>query len=101
MLQWLDDFLLHAKTETDLLDHVETFFSICREKDLKVHAQKVKIFCRSATFCGRRIDSTGLRYDPRHLSTLESMLRPETAAELQQFLCAAGWMRGALPNFAT
>ena len=83
MLQWLDDFLLHAKTETDLLNHVETFLEICREKGLKVHAQKIKIFCRSATFCGRKIDSTGLRYDARHLITLKSMLRPETAAEIQ------------------
>jgi len=38
LLQWLDDFLIHAKTEEDLLKHVRQFFSQCRKFGLKVHA---------------------------------------------------------------
>ena len=100
MLQWLDDFLLHASTEEELLSHVRRFLEICNERGLKIQARKVTIFTTSATFCGRTLDAEGLRYNPRNLQALLSLLRPNTAADLQQFICADNWMRPAIPNYA-
>ena len=39
MLQWIDDFLLHAKNERDLLADIRTFLEVCQEYGFKVHAE--------------------------------------------------------------
>ncbi len=44
MLQWIDDFLLHAPTEEELLKDIETFFEVCREYGFKMHAKKSRFF---------------------------------------------------------
>jgi len=100
LLQWLDDFLIHAKTEEDLLKHVRQFFSQCRKFGLKVHAQKSHLFLRQAGFCGRMIDGEGVRFDPRRLDTLLHMKPPQQAGDLQQFLCASNWMRTSIPEYS-
>jgi Reverse transcriptase (RNA-dependent DNA polymerase) len=41
---WLDDCLLHTKTEVDLLATLYFFFMQCREHVLKLHASKCVLF---------------------------------------------------------
>jgi Reverse transcriptase (RNA-dependent DNA polymerase) len=40
LLQWLDDFLLHAATESGFLKALRAFFQICREYGLKVQPSR-------------------------------------------------------------
>jgi Reverse transcriptase (RNA-dependent DNA polymerase) len=42
LLQWLDDFLVHAKTEDELLQALRVLFTFCRTYGLKVHALKTE-----------------------------------------------------------
>lgn len=42
---WLDDFLLHAKDEGELLATIKTFFEVCRTRGLKVSIRKSNFFC--------------------------------------------------------
>ena len=100
LLQWLDDFLLHAATEPELLERLQKFFSLCAKFGLKVHPTKSHLFMKEAHFCGRIIDGDGVRFDPRRLETLLSMSPPERGNELQQFICAANWMRSSIPAFS-
>ena len=100
LLQWIDDFLLHAQTEVELIDILEEFFRICKAINLKMHAKKTTLFCKEVTFCGRIISADGIRHHPRHFESLVSMKRPKMAHELQQLLCATIWMRTSLPNYA-
>ena len=100
LLQWIDDFLLHAKTEAELIDLLEEFFRICQAINLKMHAKKTTLFCKQVTFCGRIISADGIQHHPRHFESLLSMKRPKMAHELQQLLCATNWMRTSLPNYA-
>lgn len=100
ILQWLDDFMLHAATEDELLMALRAFFSVCREHRLKIHALKTEIFATSATFCGRVFDKDGMRYHPSKFEALRSMQTPELAVDLQQFLFALNWMRTSIPDYA-
>eukprot|EP00171_Calliarthron_tuberculosum_P018752 IDg18752t1 len=77
MLQWIDDFLLYAKDETDLLKSITDFLSVCEEYRFK-----------------------GVQYDPRHFDALLNMKTPTFADELQQLICATNWMRTSLPAYA-
>ena len=100
MLQWIDDFLFYAKDETELLDNVESFFTVCEEIGLKVHAEKSTLFARQVQFCGRIISPDGIQYHPRHFESLVAMKKPKLASELQQFICATNWMRNSIPAYA-
>lgn len=99
-LQWLDDFMLHAKTEEELLGALKAFFGTCQKYGLKVHALKTDLFGREATFCGRVFDKDGMRFHPSKFEALRSMQRPELAADLLQFSFALNWMRTSIPNYS-
>ncbi|OWZ06815.1 RNA-dependent DNA polymerase [Phytophthora megakarya] len=52
------------------------------------------------SWCGRIIDGEGVRQDPERLSGLVSLPLPQTAADLQRFLCACNWIRDSIVDFA-
>jgi hypothetical protein len=98
LLQWIDDFVIHARSEDQLLDLLEAYFSTCAKVGLKVHAEKCDLFAREVKFCGRIIYCEGTRFDPSRLETLQQMKRPTKAGDLLQFNCATNWMRSSIPN---
>jgi Reverse transcriptase (RNA-dependent DNA polymerase) len=52
---WLDDCLLHTKTEEDLLATLNFFFKKCQEHGLKLHAVKCVLFASTRRYCGRMV----------------------------------------------
>ena len=100
LLQWIDDFVLYAKTEVELLDNILEFLKVCNEFNFKVHDFKTNMFLRSAKYCGRILSSDGIQFDPRHFDTLITMNTPTYGNELQQLLCATNWMRTSIPAYA-
>jgi hypothetical protein len=100
LIAWLDDLLLHATTDSLMLAHMRTFFTICREYNLKLHPAKCTLFANLVRWCERLVSGSGVRFDPRRIQGLLEMSAPQTGADLQQFLCALNWMRTAIPSFA-
>lgn len=49
MLQWIDDFLFHARNEKELLEDIEVFLEVCHEIGLKIHAEKLPFFFQNST----------------------------------------------------
>ena len=101
ILQWLDDLLMHCPTPQDLLTTLESFFQLCRQHNIKLHARKCKFYLPEVTWCGRLISQDGVRFDPRNYAAITDMQVPTTGAELQQLLCASNWMRSAIPQYTT
>jgi hypothetical protein len=99
VIQWLDDIIFHADSEDALLKVLESFFSLWRRFGLFSHAGKCDFFARDTTFCGRLLSAAGIVFDPRRLTALRTMSTPVTGADLQQFLCALGWMRKGIPDY--
>ena len=99
LLQWLDDWLMHAKTEGELLNTLKVFFVLSREYRVKLNAKKCTLFTREVTWCGRKISAEGVTYDPRRLEGLKIMHSPTNGAELQQFITSINWMRQSIPNY--
>jgi hypothetical protein len=44
LILWLDDRLLHASSLAKLFEHLRSFFTICRERNLKLHPGKCVLF---------------------------------------------------------
>jgi len=96
---WLDDFALHAPTEEQLLRELQTFLTTCRNKNLKVSLPKSTFFSTTLKWCGRIIDADGVRLDPRRLAGLANVEKPETGAELCEYVHCLTWMANAIPDF--
>lgn len=67
--------------------------SLCRQYNLKIHAKKFHLFQKSVRWCGRIIESDGVRMDPAHLVTLTPMPPVTTGSELHQLFCLKHWIR--------
>jgi Reverse transcriptase (RNA-dependent DNA polymerase) len=61
---WLDDCLLHTKTEDDLLATLNLFFKKCQEHGLKLHVIKCMSFTTTVRICVMLITKDGVRFDP-------------------------------------
>lgn len=99
MLKWIDDMLLHCNNAQQLRHILQQFFDICRTYNIKLHAKKCCFFLQEVAWYGRLISKDGMRLDPARTDALTTMPPPTTAAQLQQFVCAANWMRMAIPQF--
>jgi hypothetical protein len=97
---WLDDCLLHTKTEDDMLATLNLFFKKCREHELKLHASKCVLFATTVRYCGSFITKGGVRIDPKNMKALQTMQEPQNVADLVQYVAAVKWMRSAIPNYS-
>ncbi|KAJ0393724.1 hypothetical protein ATCC90586_011174 [Pythium insidiosum] len=93
---------LANRMEGILLLHSDAFraeFGRDPRYGLKLHAKKCIFFAREVKWCGKVIDADGVRHCPERIQGLVELPRPETGADLQQFLCAVYWMRQPMPQF--
>lgn len=100
LLVWIDDVLLFAASPHEYIQQLRKFFSILRERNLKLNINKCELFTKSVVWCGNVIDGQGVSHDPSRLHALCEMPRPPTAAALQYFLCAVNWLRDHLIAYA-
>ncbi|KAE9042606.1 hypothetical protein PR002_g3826 [Phytophthora rubi] len=100
LLVWIDDLLLFAKTPEEYLAKLREFFAVLRARRLKLNAKKCLLFSKQVTWCGKVVDGEGIRHSPERLEALVNLPLPPTAAALQQFLCAANWLRDSMVDYA-
>jgi RNase H-like domain found in reverse transcriptase len=96
---WLDDCLLHTKTDDDLLATLNLFFKQCQEHALKLHASNCVLFATTVRYCGRFITKDGVRFDTKNMEALQTMQEPHNGADLVQCVATVNWMRSAIPNY--
>ena len=49
LITWLDDILMHAPSDVELLRAIRTFLEMCKEKNLKLHPGKCELYTRILT----------------------------------------------------
>ncbi|KAE8909796.1 hypothetical protein PF003_g6179 [Phytophthora fragariae] len=99
-LIWIDDIIVYGRTEEEFLANLRLFYELTAKHHLKLNAKKSVLMAFEVSWCGRIIDGQGIRQDPERLSALVSLPLPQTAADLQRFLCACNWIRDSIVDFA-
>jgi hypothetical protein len=97
---WLDDCLLHSKTEDDLLANLNFFFRQCQEHELNLSASNCVYFVTMMKYCGWLITKDRVRFDPKNMEALQTMREPQNGTDLVQYVAAANWRRSAIPNYS-
>lgn len=97
---WLDDFMLFAKNEDQMLKILRRFFEICRNRRLIVSLPKSDFYLKEVLWCGRLINKDGVKFNPKNLSGLQNCDNPRTASELCEFVHGVSWISSTIPRFA-
>ena len=100
VLIWLDDVLIYASSMKDLFQSIQEVLTLCRTYRLYLHPKKCIMFTNAIRWCGRLITPKGVRFDPANYEGLCNMKMPQTAGDLQQFMCALQWILTTIPNFS-
>ena len=75
-LLWLDDVLIYAKTEAELVSLVAKFLARVAEYGVKLNPAKCDLFLTEVKWCGKLISYDGVRYDPARIEALRSLSYP-------------------------
>ena len=86
--------------ETDPFNTLELILDRLEEVGLYAAGHKCTVFETSITWCGKLYSQGQVKHDPERLTGLATMRRPETAAELMQFLQPVNWSRTSVPRMA-
>jgi len=97
---WIDDLLLFAEDVPTYLVKLDRLFELLDFFGFKISLKKSSLFEREVRWCGKLINGDGARHDPERIRALQDLPYPQTARELQRFLCATNWMRESLIDYA-
>lgn len=78
----MDDFTIHEKTGSELLKHLEAFFTICTKQKGRLSPKKGLFPPMKVRWCKRVIDSEGYQLNPRKMQAIRNMDAPTGAAGL-------------------
>ena len=84
----------------EYLANLELLFQLLDHHGLKLSTKKSCVYQKTVHWCGWIINGAGISHDPARIQALRDMPLPSTAGELQQFICAANWMRETMVDFA-
>jgi hypothetical protein len=91
---------VYTRSFEDLLIRLDEVFQRLRKFNVKLNFQKTDLYSKEITWCGRKISVEGIKFDPKMIESLLSLPEPENAANLQNFLCGANWIRSSVPEYA-
>ncbi|CAN0012806.1 unnamed protein product [Sphacelaria rigidula] len=97
---WVDGVFFFADTKDECFYTLDAILSRLENVGLFAAAYKGTFFASELVWCGKVYSHGRVSHDPVRLQGLSDMRRPETAAELMQFLQAVNWLRTSLPRMA-
>ena len=83
---YLDDIIVFAETENELLANLEKIFSRLEEYNITLNPEKVKIGLRSVEYVGHVIDHEGLSFSQEKISDVLATPKPRTHKDMKSFL---------------
>ncbi|XP_019614733.1 PREDICTED: uncharacterized protein K02A2.6-like [Branchiostoma belcheri] len=102
----VDDILVWGEGETmaEAISHhdanLKRLMQRCRERGLKLNAEKVKLRQQEVPFHGHLITSQGLKVDPSKVTAVMKMPRPEDAQGVQRLIGFVTYLAKFLPKLS-
>ena len=95
---YLDDVIIYAQTEEELLDRVRQVLERFREKGMTVNPQKCTMFVSEVEYCGHLLDESGIHFERSKIDSILDFKTPDTQQQLKAFLGLANWFRDHVAN---
>ncbi|CAI5660683.1 unnamed protein product [Oreochromis niloticus] len=101
-----DDVLITGQGDTDaeaVHDHDEKlrqFLTRCRQKNIKLNADKFKLKQKETTYIGHQLTCNGLKIDPEKVRAIEQMPRPTDVKAVQRLLGMVNYLAKFCPHLS-
>ena len=96
---YIDDFIVWADTEDELITRLESIFSRIRDKKLYLNPKKCRFGMDEVVYCGHVINSRGVTFSKERIDEVADMEAPQTHGALKSFLGMAGYMREHINHY--
>ena len=101
-----DDILLFAVGDTDeesAIDHdkkLNALLQRCREKNIKLNIDKMKLRLKEVSYLGHRISADGLKVDPNKIEAITKMPAPTDRQGVQRLLGMINYVQKFAPGLS-
>ena len=98
---FLDDILVHSRTEAEHLDHLRIVFQVLAENNLTIKLSKCEFMKPSVSYLGMTIDKDCIRPSPGNLASLESHLakQPGNKRGVRRLIGFLNFFRNTAPTY--
>jgi hypothetical protein len=97
---FIDDLIIFAKSEEELLQRMEMILERLRQLRITVKREKCQFGLSEVKFLGFIIDGKGTRIDQSRIDSLTKMPTPSTLRELRAVIGSFNFIGSYIQNFA-
>lgn len=101
VLVFIDDILIHAKSQMELHMRTEKVLAALKANNLTLNPAKCQYNMAEVDFLGHRVNKNGINIDETKVEAIRSFREPRTVSELKSFLGLATFVSAFIPNYAT
>ena len=100
-LCYLDDVIVYAKTQRELLDRLDLIFTRLSEHGLKIKPSKCVLFRTEIQFLGHLVTASGVQPLPDKVQAIKDWPTPRCLRDVRAFYGLIGYYRRFVAGFAT
>jgi hypothetical protein len=100
-LMYLDDVIVFAKTEEEMLERLDTVFGRLLAAGLKLKPRKCALFARQTEYLGHVVSEKGIHVNPEKIGAVSDWPVPQNKREVRSFLGTASYYWRFVNGFAT
>lgn len=97
---YMDDLVVIACSEKQMIKNLKEVFGICRKFNLKLHPDKCHFFRHEVTYLGHKCTSNGILPDESKFEFIKNYPRPNDSDSARRFIAFCNYYRRFVPNFS-
>ena len=96
----MDDIIVWGSTKAEHDERLRNVLEATRKANLRLNKEKCQLRVSELTFVGDILSSKGIRPDPRKVSAIENMPRPQCKKDVQRFNGMINYMAKFIPHLS-
>jgi transposase InsO family protein len=101
VITYIDDCLVHSRTEREHAEHVRTTLQRLRQHGLKINIEKCVFGARKIQYLGHTISGTGITPGKDKAAAVANAAPPRNIRQVRSFMGLANYFRQFIPRFAS
>jgi hypothetical protein len=97
---YIDDVVVHAETETELIENIRKVFDRFRRYKITLNPDKCILGVESIEYTGHVIDASGLSFTEEKLTGVLAFPKPTSLSQLKSFIGLVNYFRDHVRNMS-
>jgi len=97
---FIDDIICYEDTDVGFLKLVRDVFGVCRERHLRLRAEKCELGAPSICAVGYELSAQGRKLSEERVASVKNIPQPRDVSELRSFLGAVNYFHEFIPHLS-